>query len=155
MTLTGADADYFGQAMSEARLGLAENGIPIGAAFAVDGELRATGRNRRVQSGSGVLHAEIDCLGRAGRLTAHEFRRSCLYVTLSPCLMCTGAILQFGIPRIVVGYPVNFEARRDMLVASGVEIVTVDDVSSWHLVEQFIRNHKKVWEEDIGVDASE
>lgn len=148
------DAEFFAHAMREARQGLAEGGLPIGAALTVGGQLRATGRNQRVQQGSGVMHAEIDCLGNAGRLRASDFRQSCLYVTLSPCLMCTGAVLQFGIPRLVVGYEVNFEERKELLLAANVDIVIVNDASCWQLIEQFSLANKEIWEEDIGVDAA-
>ncbi len=139
-------------AVEEARVGLAEGGIPVGAALLVDGEVRATGRNRRVQLGSAIRHGETDCLENAGRLPAAVYRRATLYTTLSPCAMCTGAILLYGIPRVVIGENRTFLGDEELLRQRGVEVVVLDSTECVELMERFIGDNPALWHEDIGED---
>ena len=142
---------FLEEAIAEARQGLAEGGIPIGSVLEIDGRVVGRGHNRRVQQGSAVLHAEMDCLERAGRLRAADYRRATLYSTLSPCDMCSGAALLYGIPRIVVGENRTFCGPEAYLVERGVELVIVDDQRCVGLMRQFIAAHPELWNEDIGV----
>jgi len=142
---------FLAAAIEEAKLGLAEGGIPIGSVLVLDGRIAARGHNRRVQSGSAILHAEMDCLERGGRLKADDYRRSTLYSTLSPCDMCSGASLLYGIPRIVVGENRTFRGPEEYLRARGVELVVVDDPECARLMRDFIQAHPELWNEDIGV----
>ncbi|MGD9645883.1 MAG: nucleoside deaminase [Pirellulales bacterium] len=138
-------------ALAEARRGLAEGGIPIGAVLAVDGEIVGRGHNRRLQRGSAVLHAEIDCLQNAGRLSPSTYRRAVLYTTLSPCDMCSGAALLYKIPRIVIGENRTFAGPEAYLRERGVELEVVDDEQCRELLEMFIAARPHIWQEDIGV----
>ena len=147
------DEAFLDHAVQQARLGLAEGGIPIGAALVVDGEVLATGRNRRVQLGSAIRHGETDCLENAGRLPASTYARATMYTTLSPCDMCTGAILLYGIPRVVLGENVTFLGGEDLLRARGVEVVDLDSAECRDLMTRFIAEHPALWNEDIGVDG--
>jgi cytosine/creatinine deaminase len=137
-------------AIAEARAGLAEGGIPIGSALVVDGEVVGRGHNRRVQQGSVVLHAEMDALEDAGRLPASTYRRSTIYTTLSPCDMCTGAVLLYGIPRVVIGENRTFMGGEDLLRSRGVTVEVVDDPTCLSLMEEFIAANPDLWNEDIG-----
>lgn len=139
-------------AIAEAKKGLAEGGIPIGSAIVIDGEIVGRGHNRRVQRGSAVLHGEMDALEDAGRLTAAEYRRSVLYTTLSPCDMCTGAILLYGIPRVVVGENRTFLGNEGLLRERGVEVEVVDDEKCVEMMTRFIAEQPQLWNEDIGAD---
>jgi creatinine deaminase len=143
--------DFLAVAIAEARLGRAEGGIPIGAALVVDGEVVATGHNRRVQMGSAIRHGETDCLENAGRLPASTYARSIMVTTLSPCDMCTGAILLYGIPTVVIGEHRTFIGAEDHLRARGVEVIVLDDVECVTLMEEFIAAEPDLWNEDIGV----
>jgi cytosine deaminase len=145
------DAQLLSPALEEARGGLAEGGVPVGSALWVDGELVAVGRNQRVQQGNPILHGETHCLQGAGRLPAAVYRRATLVTTLSPCDMCTGAILLFGIPRIIVGENRTFMGGEELLRSRGVEVVIVDDAECFALMQEFIRLKPEVWNEDIGV----
>ncbi len=145
------DRTFLAAAIDEARTGLAEGGIPIGAALALGNELIATGRNRRVQLGSVIRHGETDCLENAGRLTAATYRRSTMYTTLSPCHMCTGAVLLYGIPRVVIGENRTFVGAEDLLRQHGVEVVVADDPRCVELMSRFIADQPALWNEDIGV----
>lgn len=138
-------------AVEQARTGLAEGGIPIGAALAVDGELLGAGRNRRVQLGSAIRHGETDCLENVGRLRADVYRRSTLYTTLSPCYLCAGAVLLYGIPRVVIGENRTFEASEELLRSHGVDLVVLDLPECVQLMTEFIATHPELWHEDIGV----
>ena len=138
-------------AIDEARQGLTEGGIPIGSVLVIDGRVVGRGHNRRVQKGSAVLHAEMDCLESAGRLTASDYRRSTLYSTLSPCDMCSGATLLYGIPRLVVGENRTFRGPEDYVRSRGVEIEVVDDAECVRLMREFIAARPELWNEDIGV----
>ena len=142
--------EYLDAAIAEARKGLATGGIPIGAVLVVDGKVVGHGHNQRVQKGSAVLHAEMDCLDNAGRLTAAEYARAVLYTTLSPCDMCSGAILLYGIPRVVVGENRTFQGPEEYLRARGVELDIVDDAECVQLMSDFVRDKPELWNEDIG-----
>lgn len=137
-------------AVAEARLGLAEGGIPIGSVLVIGGEIVGRGHNRRVQRGSAILHAEMDCLENAGRLTAADYRRATLYSTLSPCDMCSGAVLLYGIGRVVIGENRTFRGPEDYLRQRGVELVILDDAECRALMEAFIAERPQLWNEDIG-----
>jgi len=138
-------------AIEEARQGLAEGGIPIGSVLVIDGRIVGRGHNRRVQKGSAILHAEMDCLEAAGRLTAADYRRATLYSTLSPCDMCSGATLLYGIPRIVIGENRTFRGPEDYVRSRGVELTIIDDVECVRLMREFIAARPELWNEDIGV----
>ncbi|MAE27459.1 MAG: tRNA-specific adenosine deaminase [Planctomycetes bacterium] len=141
---------FMEQALVEARLGLAEGGIPIGSVLVLDGEIIGRGHNRRVQKGSAVLHAEMDCLENAGRLCAADYRRATLYSPLSPCDMCSGAILLYGIPRVIVGENRTFQGPEEYLRQRGVQLEILDDAECRALMEAFINAHPELWNEDIG-----
>ena len=138
------------QAIEEARAGLSEGGIPIGSVLVIDGKVAGRGHNRRVQKGSAILHAEMDCLENAGRLTAADYQRAAIYSTLSPCDMCSGAILLYGIPRVVVGENRTFSGPEAYVRSRGVEIEVVDDPTCIRLMEDFIAARPDLWNEDIG-----
>lgn len=143
--------DKFMQAaIDEAKKGAAEGGIPIGSVLVIDGEIVGRGHNRRVQQGSSVLHAEMDCLENAGRLKAAEYKRAVLYSTLSPCDMCSGAVLLYGIPRVVVGENQTFQGPEEYVRSRGVEVEVVDDHACRQLMETFIAENPVLWNEDIG-----
>ncbi len=137
-------------AVAEARAGLSEGGIPIGSVLVIDGAVVGKGHNRRVQNGSAILHAEMDCLENAGRLRAADYRRAVLYSTLSPCDMCSGAILLYGIPRVVVGENRTFRGPEEHVRARGVEVEIVDDPTCVEMMTSFIANRPELWDEDIG-----
>ncbi|MGH8874949.1 MAG: nucleoside deaminase [Acidimicrobiia bacterium] len=141
---------FLAAAVEEARRGLAEGGIPIGSVMVVDGEVLGRGHNRRAQWGSVVLHAEMDCLENAGRLRASVYRRAILYSTLSPCDMCSGAVLLYGIRRVVVGEHRTFRGPEAYLRSRGVELSVVDDPECVALMEGFVAEHPELWDEDIG-----
>ena len=145
------DAAFLEYAVAEARTGLAEGGIPIGAALVVDGEVLATGRNRRVQLGSAIRHGETDCIENAGRQPAAVYARATLYTTLSPCYMCAGTALLYKIPRIVIGENRTFTESEELLRSKGVELAVLDDQECVALMEQFIAANPQLWNEDIGV----
>jgi cytosine deaminase len=141
---------FLSEAVEEARKGLSEGGIPIGSVLVIDGAVAGRGHNRRVQEGSAILHAEMDCLENAGRLRGIDYRRAVLYSTLSPCDMCSGAILLYGIPRVVVGENRTFRGPEDYLRSRGVDIELVDDPTCVQLMEDFIAAQPELWGEDIG-----
>lgn len=138
-------------AIDEARQGLAEGGIPIGSVLVIDGRIAGRGHNRRVQRGSAILHAEMDAVENAGRLTARDYRRATLYSTLSPCDMCSGMALLYRIPKIVVGENQTFRGPEDHVRSRGVELVVADDESCIRLMREFIAARPELWNEDIGV----
>lgn len=142
--------EYLAAAISEARTGRAEGGIPIGSVLVIDGEIVGRGHNRRVQQGSAILHGEMDALENAGRLPASAYRRASIYTTLSPCDMCSGAILLYGIPRVVVGENRTFMGAEDHLRSRGVEVTVVDDEECVALMAAFISEQPDLWNEDIG-----
>jgi creatinine deaminase len=143
--------EFMKAAIEEARKGRNEGGIPIGSVLVLDGKIIGRGHNRRVQKGSVVLHAEMDCLENAGRLRAADYRRSVLYSTLSPCDMCSGAVLLYGIPRVVIGENRTFRGPEDYSRSRGVELVLADSRECRELMEAFIRENPELWNEDIGV----
>jgi cytosine/creatinine deaminase len=144
---------YLDAAIEEARRGLAEGGIPIGSVLVIDDRIVGRGHNRRVQRGSVVLHAEMDCLENAGRLKAREYQRATLYSTLSPCDMCSGAILLYGIPAVVVGENRTFRGPEDYVRSRGVEVTVADDERCTAMMRDFIAAHPELWFEDIGRDT--
>ncbi len=143
---------FLGAAIEEAERGLAEGGIPIGSVLAYDGAVIGRGHNRRVQEGSVTLHGEMDALERAGRQPAAVYRSSTLYTTLSPCAMCSGAILLYGIPRVVIGENQTFRGEEEHLRSRGVEVTVVQDPTCIRLMTEFIAQHPDLWHEDIGID---
>ncbi len=151
MSMTDSPDPFLAAAIEEARAGLAEGGIPIGSVLVIDGEIVGRGHNRRVQQGSAVLHAEMDCLEQAGRLSAAEYQRAVLYSTLSPCDMCSGAALLYGIPRIVVGENRTFQGPEDYVRGRGVDLDILDDPTCIELMTEFIEAKPELWNEDIGV----
>jgi creatinine deaminase len=144
------DREGLEQAIEQARIGRAEGGVPIGAALVADGEVLGVGRNRRVQQGSAIRHGETDALENAGRLHASVYRRATMYTTLSPCDMCTGAILLYGIPRVVMGENRTFVGGEDLLRSRGVEVINLDSEVCVQLMNEFIAEHPEIWNEDIG-----
>lgn len=144
--------DKFMQAaIDEARQGLAEGGIPIGSVLVYRGEIVGRGHNRRVQKGSTVLHGEMDALENAGRRPASFYRECVLYTTLSPCPMCSGAILLYDIPKVIVGENQTFMGEEDLLRSRGVEVQVLDDSECVDMMRQFIEDKPTLWNEDIGV----
>ncbi len=141
---------YLQAAIAEAEAGLAEGGIPIGSVLVHDGRIIGRGHNRRVQRGSTVLHGEMDALENAGRLPARVYRESTLYTTLSPCAMCSGAILLYGIPRVLVGENRSFLGEEALLRSRGVALEVLDDPRCVELMRAFIAAHPVLWNEDIG-----
>ncbi|MBA4105699.1 MAG: tRNA-specific adenosine deaminase [Pirellula sp.] len=138
-------------AIDEAKQGLAEGGIPIGSVLVIDGKIVGRGHNRRVQKGSAILHAEMDCLENAGRLTARDYQRAVLYSTLSPCDMCSGTALLYGIPRVVIGENRTFQGPEEYVRSRGVKLEIVDDQTCIQLMRDFIAAKPELWNEDIGV----
>jgi cytosine deaminase len=141
---------YMDEALKEAREGREEGGIPIGSVMTVEGSIVSQGNNRRVQDGSSVFHAEINCLESAGRRTAEEYRNSVLYSTLSPCSMCSGAVLLYGIPTVVIGENTNFQGPEQYLRDQGVQVINLDREDCISMMADFIREHPQLWNEDIG-----
>ncbi len=143
-------AQFLDAAIQEAKDGLVVGGIPIGSVLVIDNEIVARGHNKRVQSGSAVLHAEMDCLENAGRLTAADYERSVLYSTLSPCDMCSGAVLLYKIPRVVIGENRTFQGPEEYLRSRGVALEIVNDPRCIQLMQAFIEKSPALWDEDIG-----
>ena len=142
---------FLQEAIAQAKKGLAQGGIPIGSVLVIDGKIVGRGHNQRVQKGSTVLHAEMDCLENAGRLNASDYRRATLYTTLSPCDMCSGTVLLYGIPQLVVGENRTFRGPEDYVRSRGVEIVVLDNLECRQLMQRFINENPELWNEDIGV----
>jgi len=138
-------------AIEEAKQGLTEGGIPIGSVLVIDGKIVGHGHNRRVQKGSAILHAEMDCLENAGRLTAKDYQRATLYSTLSPCDMCSGTALLYKIPKVVIGENMTFQGPEAYVRSRGVELVILQDPACIQLMQEFIANRPELWNEDIGV----
>jgi cytosine deaminase len=138
-------------AIEDAKLSLAEGGIPIGSVIVHGDKIIGRGHNRRVQKGSSILHGEMDALENAGRQSAAVYRGCVLYTTLSPCSMCSGAILLYGIPRVIIGENKTFMGEEDLLCSSGVAIEVMQSEECISLMEEFIRKNPKLWNEDIGV----
>ena len=142
---------FLAAAIAEAELGLREGGIPIGSVIVAGGKIIGRGHNRRVQKGSAVLHGEMDALENAGRQPAAVYRAATLYTTLSPCAMCSGAILLYGIPRVVIGENTTFLGEEELLRSRGVSLEVRQDPTCIRLMKEFIRTHPELWNEDIGV----
>ena len=142
---------YMRAAIDEAKLGLAEGGIPIGSVLVIDGTIVGRGHNRRVQQDSAIRHAEMDALENAGRLTASDYRRAVLYSTLSPCDMCSGTALLYKIPRIVIGENITFQGPEEYLRSRGVDLVILNDAECIQMMRDFIADRPTLWNEDIGV----
>ena len=143
--------EYLKAAMEEARIGLNEGGIPIGSVIVHDGKIIGRGHNRRVQKKSVILHAEMDALENAGRLPASVYKHCTLYTTLSPCAMCSGAIILYRIPRVVIGENKTFMGQEELLRAKGVKLEVLQDQACILLLQDFIQNNPKLWNEDIGI----
>jgi cytosine deaminase len=142
--------DFLAEAIQEAEQGLAEGGIPIGAVLVHEGRVIGRGHNRRVQQGSSTLHGEMDALERAGRQRPSVYRACTMYTTLSPCAMCSGAILLYQIPRVVIGENQTFLGEEALLRSRGVRVEVVQDARCIRLMERFIAEHPELWNEDIG-----
>ena len=138
-------------AIEEARMGLAEGGIPIGSVIVHQGRIIGRGHNQRVQRGSAILHGEMAAFENAGRQPAKVYEESVLYTTLSPCSMCTGAILLYGIPKVIIGENQTFMGEEELLKSRGVEVVVLQDESCIELMRSFIKAKPQLWNEDIGV----
>lgn len=143
--------EFMQTAINEARQGRAEGGIPIGAVLVHNGEILGAGHNRRVQMGSAIRHGETDALERAGRQPASVYQASVMYTTLSPCSMCTGAILLYGIPKVVIGENQTFLGEEELLTSRGVEVVVLNDDECVQMMRDFIADEPTLWNEDIGV----
>lgn len=150
MSEAASDRALLDLAIEQARIGRDEGGIPIGAVLVADGRVLGAGRNRRIQQGSAIRHGETDALENAGRQPASVYRRATMVTTLSPCDMCTGAILLYGIPRVVIGENRTFRGGEDLLRARGVEVVNLDSDECVDLMAEFIAAHPDAWNEDIG-----
>jgi cytosine deaminase len=143
--------EFMRAAYEQAMLGLSVGGLPIGSVMAIDGEIIAKGHNQRIQRGSSILHAEMDCLEKAGRLTSRDYQRAVLYSTLSPCDMCSGAILLYKIPTVIVGENRNFQGPESYVRSRGVDVQILDAPDCVAMMEDFIRRHPTLWNEDIGI----
>jgi len=141
---------FFKEAIIQAKKGLSEGGIPIGSVIVHDGKILGKGHNRRVQKGSVILHGEMDAFENAGRQDAKIYKESTIYTTLSPCPMCTGAILLYGIQKVVIGENKTFMGAEDLLRANGVEVIVLNDKECIQLMENFIKDKPELWNEDIG-----
>lgn len=153
MTIQQSHRTFLDLAIEQAQIGWDEGGIPIGAALVRGDEVLAVGRNRRVQMDSAIRHGETDCIENAGRLPASVYRECVLYTTLSPCTMCAGTAVLYGIPRIVIGENHNFEASEAWLRSNGVEVEVVDDPACRALMDRMIAERPQLWAEDIGEEA--
>ncbi len=153
MPLRPDDRTFLDVAIEQARIGASEGGVPIGAALVAGGAVLGAGRNRRIQHGSPIHHGETDALAQAGRLSASTYAGATMFTTLSPCAMCTGAILLYGIERVVIGENRTFLGEEDLLRSRGVEVVVVDDARCVELMERFIAERPEEWNEDIGVEG--
>ena len=142
--------EFMRAAIAEAETGVREGGIPIGSVIVHDGKIIGRGHNRRVQRGSSVLHGEMDALENAGRQPASVYRNSVIYTTLSPCAMCSGAILLYGIPRVIVGENQTFMGEEELLRSRGVSVEVLQDETCMRLMREFIAAHPQLWNEDIG-----
>ncbi len=148
METAPSDAPFLARALEEAQKGFDERGVPVGSVLVRGGEVIGAGHNRRVQHGDPIAHGEMDCLRAAGR--QRDYSDTTLYTTLSPCMMCSGTIVQFGIPRVVIGENATFGGNEEFLRSRGVEVLVLDDSRCRELMERFIREYPEVWNEDIG-----
>ncbi|MHA1819915.1 MAG: nucleoside deaminase [Promethearchaeota archaeon] len=142
--------EFMKAAIKEAQIGLEEGGLPIGAILVIDGKIVGRGHNRRVQKNSAILHAEMDCLENAGRLKASDYKKAVLYSTLSPCDMCSGAVLLYKIPKVVIGENVNFKGAEEYLKQRGVQVINYNNETCKKMMADFIKNNSELWNEDIG-----
>lgn len=142
---------FMKEALKEAELGLKEGGIPIGAVVVYDDKIVGRGHNRRIQKGSVILHAEMDALENLGRKSASFYKKCVLYTTLSPCPMCSGAIILYGISEVVIGENKNFKGEEELLESKGVKVTILEDKQCVDIMDKFIKNNPKLWNEDIGV----
>lgn len=142
--------EFLLEAINEAKKGLNEGGIPIGAVLVIDGKIIARGHNKRIQNSSAILHAEMDCLENAGRLSASEYKKATLYSTLSPCDMCSGAVLLYGIKRVVIGENRTFKGPEEYVASRGVTLEVVDNQECINIMKRFIEKSPTLWNEDIG-----
>jgi len=147
------DLKFYQEALTQAKKGLAEGGIPVGAALVVGGKVIGRGHNQRVQKGSVIHHGETNCLENTGRLTADVYKKATLYTTLSPCAMCTGTVILYGIPRVVIGENANFMGEEQLLKDRGVEVVVLNDTETTAMMAKFIQDNPTLWNEDIGEEA--
>ena len=146
-----SSTDIFMQAaIEEARKSLEEGGIPIGSVLVIDGEIVSRGHNQRIQKGSAILHAEMDCLEDAGRLKAQDYRKAILYSTLSPCDMCSGTVLLYRIPKVVIGENTTFQGPESYMRIRGVELAILNDAECLRLMSEFTVARPELWNEDIG-----
>ena len=143
--------EFLEAAFEEAKLGYEEGGIPIGSVLVHHGKIIGRGHNRRVQKGSAILHGEMDALENAGRLPASVYKETTIYTTLSPCSMCSGTILLYGIPRVVIGENRSFLGEEALLKSKGVAVTVADNAACYTLMQQFIAEKPELWHEDIGV----
>ena len=150
MNLTAVERQFLEAAIAEAIAGRDEGGIPIGSVIVIDGEIVGRGHNRRVQRGSAILHAEMDAIENAGRLSAAQYARATLYSTLSPCDMCSGTALLYKIPRVIIGENVTFQGPEEHVRGRGVELIILRDERCITLMKDFIAVHPELWNEDIG-----
>lgn len=144
------EADMLAAAIAEARVGLNEGGVPIGAALIVDGKILGVGHNRRVQNNSAIHHGETNCLENIGRLPASIYSKATMVTTLSPCMMCTGAILLYKIPHVIIGENQNFYGGEDLLREHGVKVTVLDNAECIEMMSDFIAKNPQLWNEDIG-----
>ncbi|WP_048064081.1 nucleoside deaminase [Methanococcus maripaludis] len=142
--------DFMDEAVKEANLSLKEGGIPIGAVLVYENKIIGRGHNRRVQNNSAILHAEMDALENAGRLTSDVYKNCELYTTLSPCIMCSGAVLLYKIKKVVIGENKTFLGAEDLLIKNGVAVEVLNDERCVKMMKEFIENNPKLWNEDIG-----
>jgi len=141
---------FYKEALNQAKKSLSEGGIPIGSVLVYENRIIGKGHNKRVQNGSVVLHGEMDALENAQRQSASVYKNAVIYTTLSPCPMCTGAILLYGIPKVVIGENVTFQGSEDLLKENGVEVTVLNDPESIQIMEKFIEEKPALWNEDIG-----
>jgi len=144
---------FLDEAIQEAKKGLQEGGIPIGSVLVLDGKIIGRGHNKRIQNSSAILHAEMDCLENAGRLSASEYKRATLYSTLSPCDMCSGAILLYGISKVVVGENKNFQGPEEYTRSRGVSLDIINNKECISIMKKFIAESAILWNEDIGKES--
>ncbi len=142
--------EFLKEAIKEAKIGLDEGGIPIGSVLVIDGKIVGRGHNKRVQNSSAILHAEMDCLENAGRLSASEYKKATLYSTLSPCDMCSGAVLLYGIKKVIIGENKTFIGPENYVKSRGVSVEVLDDKECCSMMEKFIEKSPELWNEDIG-----
>jgi len=143
--------DFLKVAIAEAKTGLKQGGIPIGSVIVHNGKIIGSGHNKRIQKGSVVLHAEMDALENAGRQQSSVYKNCTLYTTLSPCPMCTGAILLYQIPKVIIGENKTFMGAEELLIQNGVEVIVVNNHECIEMMEHFIKTNPGLWNEDIGV----